>query len=61
MLSQENLGWLDMRLKAVQPDKTKKSLPFGGYHIFFFGNFRQIQPVAARVMHSKKDIDPDEK
>ena len=47
MLNQENLGWLDMRLKAVQPDKTKKSLPFGGYHIFFFGDIRQIQPVAA--------------
>ncbi len=51
MMSQEQLGWLDMRLKAVQPDKTKKDLPFGGYHVFFFGDFRQIQPVGGRVMY----------
>ena len=57
MLSQEQLGWLDMRLKAVQPDKNKKNLPFGGYHIFFFGDFRQIQPVGGRVMYDQTVVD----
>lgn len=60
MLNQEQMGWLDIRLKAVQPDKTKKNLPFGGYHIFFFGDFRQIQPVAGRSMYSKKEVDSSE-
>ena len=61
MLSQEQLGWLDMRLKAAQPDKIKKTLDFGGYHVFFFGDFRQIQPVGGNVMYSTKDIDTKEK
>ena len=57
MLSREQLGWLDMRLKAVQPDKDKKTKPFGGYHVFFFGDFRQIQPVGGDVMYTKTDVD----
>ena len=61
MFSQEQLGWLDMRLRAVQPDKEKKLKPFGGYHIFFFGDFRQIQPVGGRVMYDKTKIDEDTK
>ena len=61
MLSQEQLGWLDLRLRNVQPDKKKKMLPFGGYHIFFFGDFRQIQPVGGRVMHDQTTIDSDAK
>ncbi len=61
MLSQEQLGWLDMRLRAVQPDKAKKNKPFGGYHIFFFGDFRQIQPVGGRVMYDQSKIDDDTK
>jgi len=60
MLSQEQLGWLDMRLKAAQPDKTKKLMDFGGYHVFFFGDFRQIQPVGGNVMYSTKEIDMKE-
>ena len=60
MLNQEQMGWLDMRLRAVQPDKSKKNLPFGGYHLFFFGDFRQIQPVTGNVMYSKKPVDPAE-
>ena len=61
MLSQEQLGWLDMRLKAAQPDEAKKALDFGGYHVFFFGDFQQIQPVGGNVMYDKKDIDAKQK
>jgi hypothetical protein len=61
MLNQEQMGWLDMRLRAVQPDKKKRNMPFGGYHIFFFGDFRQIQPVTGNAMYSKKSVDPAEK
>ena len=60
MLNQEQMGWLHMRLQAVQPDKAKKNFPFGGYHIFFFGDYRQIQPVAGRPMYSKKKVKSSE-
>ena len=60
VLSREDLGWLDMRLRAVQPDKDKKSKPFGGYHVFFFGDFRQIQPVGGKVMYAETDVDSND-
>ena len=59
MLSQEQMGWLDMRLKAAQPDKRKKLLDFGGYHIFFFGDFRQLPPVVGRPLYDESPIKPD--
>ena len=59
MFSQEQLGWLDMRLKAAQPDKRKKLLDFGGYHIFFFGDFSQLPPVVGRPLHDKSPVSPD--
>ena len=56
MLSLEKLGWLDMRLKAVQPDPKKKLMNFGGYHIFFFGDFRQIPSVGGGAMYDKTQV-----
>ena len=31
----------------------KKDLPFGGFDIFLFGDFRQLPPVGARAMYSR--------
>ncbi len=42
MISQIELGYIDRRLRNIWgPDEPRHKLPFGGFNIFLFGDFRQ--------------------
>ena len=66
---QERVGFIHHTLQRLNTeqeeegratDKAKKNLPFGGYHIFLFGDLCQIQPVAGRPMYSNKKVNSSE-